>query len=248
MRATPDRSGSAPKRAMASRKASAQETTVMSPRRRQVLDVATRLFHERGYQGTSMDDVAANVGLTKGTLYHHFPGKAEILEEIYTEAPDFVLGRIDQHPEDATAGQIIRLLFHDILELISERPYMITVFYQEMRWIGEWLAAKSAREIQRKNRRYIDYVEATVQRGIDDGEFREVDSSVTAYSLIGMASWTYQWFNPDGRLSTDEVADIMAGIFLEGLASTVVRDHVGAEADSRPAPGKAPERGVTAPP
>jgi AcrR family transcriptional regulator len=195
-------------------------TRTMTPRRREVLDAAAKLFHERGYMGTSMDHVADAVGLTKGSLYHHFPGKAQILSEIYEEAADFVLTHIERHPDDAPPSDIVRSLIRDIVVLIGERRYHVTVFYQEMRWVAEWLPPDDAARVQGKMRRYIEYVESVLRRGMASGEFADLDVTVTAYALIGMASWTYQWYDPRRSLSVDEVTDIFAGIFLRGIART----------------------------
>lgn len=189
----------------------------MSPRRREVLDEAARLFYERGYRGTSMDDVAEAVGLTKGTLYHHFPSKAQILTEIYDEATDFVLEATAGRDQNLSPEDEVRALIRGIMELIEQRRYHVTVFYQEMRWVPEWLPPKDARRVQRKIRRFLDYAESVLQRGVDEGQFQTADVHVAAYGLLGMASWTYQWYQAGGPRSLDEVTDIFASIFLQGI-------------------------------
>lgn len=190
----------------------------MSARRREVLDEASRLFHERGYAGTSMDDIADAVGLTKGTLYHYFPSKTVILAEIYQEAVDFVLASVRCFDEEESATKAVRSVIQAIVELIGEHRYHVTVFYQEMRWIDEWLPAKDARSIRKKIRKYIDSLERVIQRGVDTGEFRPVDVSATTYALIGMSSWTYQWFEPGRRLSAAQIGSLFTEIFVSGIA------------------------------
>jgi AcrR family transcriptional regulator len=186
-------------------------------RRRQVLDVSAVLFHERGYTGTSMDDVAEAVGLSKGTLYHHFSSKADLLHEVYEESVDFVLERIQQHPADATPTELVRLLIADTLDLVIERRHHVTVFYQEMRWLREWLPRGMARPLETKMRKYREYIRGVMRKGTESGEFRELDEVISSYALLGMASWTYQWFEPEGRLSRDEVVNGLTDIFLSGI-------------------------------
>ncbi len=188
-----------------------------SPRRREVLDEATRLFCERGYGGTSMDDVADAVNLTKGTLYHHFSGKGKILAQIYEEAADFVLAKTEEASQDSSPADSVRSLIRGIMELIEQRRHLVTVFYQEMPWVDRWLEPTDARRVQRKIRRYIDHVESLLQRGMDTGEFLHLDVHATAYALIGIATWSYQWWNPEGPYGLQDMTDLLAGIFLRGI-------------------------------
>jgi AcrR family transcriptional regulator len=196
---------------------SAADAKNMSARRRGVLDVAARLFHERGFMGTSMDEIAEAVGLTKGSLYHHFDGKAQILAEIYEEAADFVLEHIGTSDPEMEPSRAIHELIRGIVILIGTRRYHVTVFYQEMRWVSKWLPSDDVKRLQAKVQQYVDYVEVTIERGIKAGTFKVVDAKVAAYGLIGMASWSYQWYNPDGPRSVDEITATLGGIYLCGL-------------------------------
>lgn len=189
----------------------------ISPRRREVLDIAARLFHERGYQGTSMDEIADAVGLTKGSLYHHFDSKTEILTAIYEEAADMVVAQTEGHSDEEPADAVFRTLIRSILEMIGEHRYHVTIYYQEMRWVREWLPAEDAARIQAKVRSYIDFVDGVIKRGIKEGTLKKTDSRLAAYALIGMASWAYQWYDPKGRLGLDGVVDVFAEIYMDGM-------------------------------
>lgn len=191
----------------------------LSPRRREVLDEAARLFCERGYGGTSMDDVAAAVKLTKGTLYHHFPGKAEILAQIYDEAADFVLAGTKETPDDIPPPVAVRAVVAGIVQLIEERRHLVTIFHQEMPWVERWLPADDARRIHRKMREYISYVESVLRAGVDSGDFLRLDVHPTAHALIGMVTWSYRWWDPAGPYGADEMTDLLAGIFLRGITA-----------------------------
>jgi AcrR family transcriptional regulator len=191
----------------------------LSPRRREVLDEAARLFYERGYSATSMDDVADAVGLTKGTLYHHFPGKSEILAQIYDEATDFVMANLDDVPEDASPPDAVRAVIRSALELIAQRRNHVVVFHQEMPWVEQLLSPADARRVRRKLREYVEYVESILRRGIESGQFREVDVRASAETLIGMATWTYRWWTPNSEGDVDALTELISGIFLRGIAA-----------------------------
>lgn len=199
-------------------KRKAKEKKPLSPRGREVLDEAARLFCEQGYGGTSMDDVAAAVELTKGTLYHHFPGKADILSQIYDEAADIVLAGTKEIPGELSPPEALRSLVAGIMQLIEDRRHLVTIFHQEMPWVEQWLPPADARRIRGKMREYIDYVEGVLQRGIDSGDFRDIDVPPTAYALIGMVTWSYRWWDPMGQRDAGEVTDLLAGIFLRGIS------------------------------
>jgi AcrR family transcriptional regulator len=190
----------------------------LSPRRREVLDEAARLFCERGYGGTSMDDVANAVNLTKGTLYHHFPGKAEILVEVYDEAADFVLSNTHEVPADTPAPEAVRLLVRSVLELIEQRRNQVVLFHQEMPWVEQWLSPADARRVRHKMREYVDYVESVIKRGVAAGDFEKVDVHASAQTLIGMVTWSYRWWDPGSKPNIDQLTDLLTGIFLRGIA------------------------------
>ncbi|HVW31075.1 MAG TPA: TetR/AcrR family transcriptional regulator, partial [Acidimicrobiia bacterium] len=172
-------------------------------RERQILDVAASLFRERGYQGMRMDDLAATVNLNKGTLYHYFPSKAELLYRIYRDTALEFLDRIGLHPTDAPADQLITLLIHDIVAAIGERRDYVTVFFQEMQWLDKWLPAGQFEEVDGLQTQFRNYVTGVIERGVKAKIFRPVDAGVATFGLIGMIGWTSQWYTPGGRRSLD---------------------------------------------
>ena len=191
-------------------------------RERQILDTAASLFCDRGYQGMRMDDLAATVNLNKGTLYHYFPSKAELLYRIYRDTAQEFLQRISLHPADAPADEAIRMLIHDIAMAIGERRDYVTVFFQEMQWLDKWLPADQFEEIDGLQSEFRNYVTGVIERGINAKLFRPIDATVATFGLIGMVGWTYQWHTPGGRRTLDDVADIFADLVLAAFAATPV--------------------------
>lgn len=188
-------------------------------RERQILDVAASLFRERGYQGMRMDDLAATVNLNKGTLYHYFPSKAELLYRIYRDTAKEFLERIRLHPADAPADQLITMLIHDIAAAIGERRDYVTVFFQEKQWLDKWLPADQFEEIDGLQAEFRNYVTGVIERGVEAKIFRPVDAAVATFGLIGMVGWTYQWYTPGGRRSLGDVADIFSDLVLAAFGA-----------------------------
>jgi hypothetical protein len=95
----------------------------------------------------------------------------------------------------------------------------VTVFYQEMRWVSDWLPTEDAHRINRKIRTYLEFIEGVLQAGMDQGRFRPMDAGVAAYGLLGMATWTYQWYQPGGPLTAEALTQAYADIFLHGMVN-----------------------------
>jgi len=192
-------------------------TRKTSTKAAQVLQVAAKLFEARGYQGTSMDDVAAGVGLNKGTIYHYFPSKSAILFGIYSHAQSLVMASIEKIPPDAPADEALDMLVRAQLRALVEYPSETVVYFQEMRWISEWFDKEQVRVIRELEQVFTEYVINLIQRGIDDGLFAPTDPKIAAFGFTGLLAWTYQWFNPRGRNTPDEVADVFVHLMLHGL-------------------------------
>jgi len=190
-----------------------------SDRQGDVLRVAAGLFRSRGYQGTSMDDIAKGVGLNKGTLYHYVSGKSGILFAIYREAQERALAKIAAIPEqtspEAAVGEVIRI--H--LRSVQEHPNETAVYFQEMRWIAEWFSEDELHQLKANERAYVEVTTKMVQRGVDKGYFDTSNASVVAACMVGLAAWTYQWFDPAGPHTIDEVADVFVPLVLKGLVA-----------------------------
>lgn len=183
-----------------------------------VLSVAAELFEARGYRGTTVDDVAAGVKLNKGTLYHYFPSKSSMLRQIYSEAQDLVMDAIEEIGTDSPPDEAIRDLIRFQLRAFAERPHETAVYFQEMRFLPEWLPDDEYRALRSKERIFEKFVTDLITRGIDEGKFAKTDAKVAAFGIIGMSAWTHQWFDPGGSSKPDEIADTLADIALRGLS------------------------------
>jgi AcrR family transcriptional regulator len=175
----------------------ARETLVDS--RQEILRTAARLFQQRGYDATSMNDVAAALKLSKGGLYHHFQSKDEILFEIMNHAMQItqerVLGPVQGivDPEERLRA-LIRLHIEVVL---SPRDREITVMLHE----NHPLPPTLRKRINGRKKEYIHFVESLMA---DVQRVRKAKGSVSpraaAFALLGMINWIYQWYKPEGNL------------------------------------------------
>lgn len=183
--------------------------------RRAILDAAARLFIERGTGGTSIQDIAESLGLTRTAVYYYFKKKEDILQAL-TEDVTILAERLASNVGASDNLDPITALHNLVRQhaaLILSRPVEFRVADR-----NESDLAPPHREAAEAARRgvFVNF-SAVIQRGIHTGHFRMVDPKVAALGLIGMCSWTAWWFRPDGRLSQAQVADSIADLAVHSL-------------------------------
>src|SRR5829696_7665089 len=133
-------------------------------RRDEIVREAARLFDERGYHATSMEDLADTVGIAKPTLYHYFRSKDEILHSIHDVFIELLIGRHELRlATPQPADRLLLAMMADILELMETHRGHVRVFFEHHRE----LAAPEHGEIAAKRERYETMARATIRRGVD---------------------------------------------------------------------------------
>jgi len=193
----------------------AQNPTAADRRRRQILDEAARLFDERGYHTTSMEDIAEAVGIRKPTLYHYFRSKVEILDTVYQETIGELIARQEQRATiSMTPEQRVLETMADVLETIDARHGHVRVFFEHHRELPE----DRHEEIMARRERYHQQLVAIIQAGIDDGTFRPgLDPQLAALLIFGACNWAYQWYRPGGPLRARDLAYAFWDMLVHGM-------------------------------
>jgi TetR/AcrR family transcriptional regulator, cholesterol catabolism regulator len=191
-----------------------RETTVDS--RQEILRTAARLFQQRGYDATSMNDVAAALKLSKGGLYHHFQSKDEILFEIMNHAMEITQERVIGPVRGiADPEQRLRALIRLHIEVVlSPRDREITVMLHE----NHPLPPTLRKRINARKKEYIHFVEeliAEVQRARQAKG--GVSSRAAAFAVLGMINWIYQWYKPEGNLQANHLVPQFTDLVLGGI-------------------------------
>ena len=184
----------------------------MTTRRSQLTRQAARLFAERGYHGTSIGDLAAAMGVQKGSLYAHISSKQELLYETMREGADAFHGALDALPEGAGASERIRLALRAHLRVVSEQLDVATVFVREWRY----LQGERREEILAERRRYEERFRALFREARELGDLRtDLDETNAVLLALSAANWAYTWLEP-GR-DTDELADRFYALLVDGM-------------------------------
>jgi AcrR family transcriptional regulator len=183
-------------------------------RRAAMCRTAAQLFRDRGFDATSVSDVARALGLTKAGLYHHFESKEALLFEIMSFGLDKV------RDEVLTPIRSIRDPEERLRQLIVRHARITTRGQGAVAHLGDEIRAlppAARRQIERRMRVYLDLLRDTLEELRGARRLRRIDSTVAAFSVIGMILWLPRWFRQDGRLTQEQVADGIANLALGGL-------------------------------
>jgi AcrR family transcriptional regulator len=179
-------------------------------RRSEVVRVAARVFAERGYHATTMQDLAEATGLAAGGLYHYIGSKERLLIAICDDLMQPLLDAADDVLDGAESGAdaLRALLRLWVAHVVEHREHML-VFGQERHVIEReprW------REVVRARRAFERLLDEVLARGEADGSLAFADRRLALLALLGMVNHTPQWYRPRGRLGPEEIADGFLGL------------------------------------
>ena len=194
---------------------------VESARLREIYMQASRLFVERGYDATSMSDLAEAVKITKAGLYHFVKGKEDLLFTIMSFGMDELEAEV-VHPAQVIADPGERLEFmvrahlNNIGRGITGSGNPVTLVVDE-----PWgLSGEKRHAIDLRKRVYFELIRTTLTQLQSDGRARaDMDITVASHSIIGMILWTARWRRPTGRLTMDAIGREIVGLVLHGISA-----------------------------
>lgn len=186
------------------------------PRRRdEVIDAAARIFHAKGYAAASIQDVADELGILKGSLYHYIDSKQDLLFAIIEESHRRTMEELEQWLT-LKGGTLVRLraFLHGQVLTYCRNVQRVGVFLQDLRSLSEEQQARILAERDRYDRVVRDLIRAGQEEGVID---REVDAKLAAMAIFGMLNWISTWWRPDGPSTPEQVADEFTDLALSGL-------------------------------
>ena len=188
-------------------------------KRERVLTAARDLFYARGYTSTTLDDVAAALGVTKPFIYTYFRGKAELLAALCTPTIALSLDAITNAAAGpGTPTERLRRAMVDFAKVVLSRQANIAIFFRE----EKNLAPEALAEITALRKRFDHSLSALLAEGVAAGAFTVPDVSLAALALGGMVSWAYTWHRPEGRLALDALCERLADLALRMVGAAGV--------------------------
>jgi AcrR family transcriptional regulator len=180
-----------------------------------LLEAATRLFAENGYEQTSVQEIVAAAGVTKGAMYHYFAAKDDLLYEIYHRLLALQTERLERFAAGpGTPEERLRAAVLDVIETSCAHLDGLTVFFRSMHLLPE----ERRRAVRAERRRYHERFRSLVEEGQRDGSFRpDAPPDLAVDFLFGAVHQLSTWWRPDGALGPREVGECYVGLFLDGL-------------------------------
>ncbi len=176
---------------------------------------AADVISERGFNATSMGDIANAVDLTKGGLYYYIKGKKALLYAIM----DFAMNRLEVEVleparKEEDPQQRLTILLSGHVELVLEDASAMTIMSSE----EEGLDEKHRSQIRARKRAFAEFLRDTITAVLETyGRTADIDPGVAAFSVLGMIHWIVRWYHADGRLGPEEIVVQVTHIILHGL-------------------------------
>jgi TetR/AcrR family transcriptional regulator, cholesterol catabolism regulator len=183
-------------------------------RRVEIYRTAAEIILRKGYDATSVNDIANALGMTKAGLYHYIHGKKELLFDIMNygmEELDREVVTPAQHMADAQARLQFIIVNH--AQLVTRGQGAVTILVDEI----SALTPAQHRKITRHKRFYFDFVRDTLNQLKAEGKLLDVDTTVATFTLLGMILWPSRWFRLDGALTSEQVGQEILKVAVQGL-------------------------------
>ncbi len=184
-------------------------------RSRAILEAAARLICARGYEGTSIQEIADACHLTKAGLYHHIESKEHLLLAIMNYGMDLFEQEV-LTPASQVRDPLERLrvcMERNIRLVTAGRSKEVLIILHE----HATLTGAAKQQINSRKKTYVHFLEETFAEAIAKGQIRPVKPKVAAFAFLGQVLWIYKWFHPNAGLTEEEVCDGMTDLFFRGL-------------------------------
>ena len=211
--------GAPPTPARRRRRGRRHETGAAASTRVDILKAAAKAFRRLGYHGATVEEIAVALHMKKGNLYYYFKNKEEILFACHQYSLDRLMQLLDEvNQSDLTAPEKLRRLIVAFVHTILDELHGTALFLDL-----EALTPAHLKTVIARRDRFEHGVRQVLQEGIEAGRFVAADPKLLAFAMFGAVNWIPRWFSPEGRASSQEIADLFAEFFINGLTTSAAR-------------------------
>ena len=180
-----------------------------------LLSTATRLFAERGYDRTSVQEIVEHAGVTKGALYHYFGSKDDLLHAVYARLLKQQRERLERcMVADQPIQERLRTAAADVVVTSVENMDDAKIFFQSI----HQLSPGKLRQVRQERRQYHERFRSLIEEGQEAGVFStKTPADIVVDYHFGAVHHLVYWYRPDGPMSGEEIGDHMADLLLRAL-------------------------------
>ncbi len=162
----------------------------------EIMSVSARLFCEKGYTATTMDDIASELFITKPALYYYIRTKHDLLYEICESAINRLMDGVKEiKASNADPERRLGDLVNLQVNMFSKHGDIINVYLAD----ESELPPEKRQYIRSRSREYESIYREVIQQAIDEGNFRDLDVRMVVRAISGMCNWLSDWYRPEGR-------------------------------------------------
>ena len=190
---------------------------ILAYKRERIIEEAVKLFYARGFTGTTLDDIAAELGVTKPFIYTHFRSKVELLAALCKPTIEMSLAAVENAAkEPGSPTERLHRAVVDFTHVVLSRQANIAIYFRE----EKNLTPEALTEINALRKKFDRVLSELLAEGVAAGEFRIADVNLAALAIGGMISWAYTWHRPGGRLKLEDMCARMADLALQMAGAT----------------------------
>lgn len=187
----------------------------MTGRRGEILETFIRHVADRGYDQTNLGDIAGELGMSKGTIVHHFGTKAQLLRELEENYMTRHLAAVQAMWEQlpSPAERIAAIIYASAMLQVTARDATVA----SQREVVKLSDDPAMQEVRKIRGEFQELITEEIRIGVKSKVFRKVDINLATLQLMGSLQWMWVWFSPDGPQAPEEIGAAFVNIFVGGL-------------------------------
>jgi len=188
-------------------------------RKKGILSAAQRVFSRKGYEATSMEDIASEAGFGKASLYFYFKGKEEVFLSLIKTGLEEQRSLLKQIMGSQLSNvERLEALVSKLFEHVDQNREFIRIVHSESQKLYATALEKVRSSIIREHEKTMEGIASIIQDGIRSGEFRKIEPAMAAGSLMGIIrSVIFSWFVREEKTPLDRYRPMVMEIFLKGI-------------------------------
>ena len=183
-------------------------------KKEEIFTKSAEIFLKKGYEKTTLEEIAAELKMTKGSIYHYFEGKEDILFQSLMRAHSLAneaLARIVEKEALSPREKLI-LAIKEHTRVLTTRFVYATLRQQYLLLPGRW-----RRAVLQERDNFQGMFAGIIQEGMHDGSFRKMDLKMASFAILGAVNWVARWYSPEGEFTPEEIGDGLAEYLVRGL-------------------------------